>query len=278
MAYGSPIRLVVLLSALACVCPLANGQRSSETQKSAAKDKDVMGEFRRNVREIQWISRNPSLLAELQLTDEQVKTLEETGKKYDAQFKQIFEGRDDAIAEIRALRKAGDKERAKELWQEFEREIARLASAKTEVVTKTLLPHQLDRLHQVRLRQELHRRNPRAEPFSSTLMLADRLGLSKSEKEELQKATLKAREEYYRDLEKLKQKANERILNSLPAEARKQLRGLVGEDYDIGRAYRDAVATWKRIDKENKSQKTRDDAKREKRIEKEIDKTIKRAS
>lgn len=267
-----PITRLTLLFVCLFVCSVSSAQKTSQ------KGGTSVGQFRKVLHEIRWISKNPALMAELQLSDEQVAAMEAVGADFEQDFKAIFEGREEEIATIRQLKKEGRSDEVAELWQGFQEQIDTLSVVQEATISETLLPHQLERIEQIRLQEELRKQNPLGGPFVGPLSLADRLNLNSEQREKLKKATEEARAEYFKALAKIRQDANDHILESLPEEKQEAVRRLLGDHYDHDRARRESIQNWKGLDrlgnkdrrksKKNKSDDAAKDGERKKGLKK----------
>ena len=93
-----------------------------------------------------------------------------------------------------------------------------------------LLPHQIDRLRQIRLQNQLRHRNLIdvlcSHPLKSLLHISD------SQARELRKDEKQIQEELEREIAKLREQARDRLLSRLKAGQRSELKEMLGESFE----------------------------------------------
>jgi len=99
-----------------------------------------------------------------------------------------------------------------------------------EMLKEVFLEHQLRRIDQVILQMKIG-----ADDFGLVSKVADELQLSAEEKKLLEKTIRQKRQEFYEKDAKLKARAADAILDSIPTKYRKQIREEIGEPFDFDR-------------------------------------------
>ena len=116
------------------------------------------------------------------------------------------------------------------------REIVELRNEKFDQIAKdavekmedVLLPHQMRRIKQIAVQRELINRT-KGDGFMILAALSDRLGLSSDQEEKLLEKIEKTSEEYSQELQKLRDRHNKKVVDSLPLSAREKLKEIIGE-------------------------------------------------
>ncbi|MGI9517643.1 MAG: hypothetical protein ACR2NP_11390 [Pirellulaceae bacterium] len=158
--------------------------------------------------------------AELELVDDQIDELKQIQEEAGRMMRDLFSQLQDVPREER-------RERMREMQEELQGELAQFQEQANEV----LLPHQRDRLKQLQFQSS--GRNRGAGSALQNDELLEQLGISDSQKEELDEAVAKAREEVREKYADLIREAEEDILKVLDADQRKKYRELVGEAFQF---------------------------------------------
>jgi Spy/CpxP family protein refolding chaperone len=150
---------------------------------------------------------------DLQITDDQVKRLEEFQTKSRDEMRQAFQGLRDLTAEQRTAK-----------FQELQKKTAEMTAAAEKEI---LLPKQIERLKQISLQARLNRGSTSTALASDEL--ASELGITDAQKEALKKAQEEADAEIQAATAKLRETARQKILSVLTAEQQAKLKSLTGE-------------------------------------------------
>lgn len=243
---------------------------SSEKQQEEESLQELQQEYMKNnkdqmerqmlLSQIIQVAYNQSLQDELSLVPEQVETVKTLGQEYQKKMMEFSTERQDEMMEIQELIKEGKNREAMEKSAEYQREFVELTRDIVERAEESLLPHQIERLKQISKQQTSKYSNNYGDEFGIPYGLADEIGLTEEEKRKLKKVIEEARKEYYSQVEKLKEEANERILDAIPSEKRDKLNEILGDFYDAEkqqRRTRDELRERQRRSLENKKSNRR---------------------
>jgi len=164
--------------------------------------------------------RQEDVRKELELVEEQENELAQIGAEMREQMRELFSGLRDVPAEQR-------REKMAELRDEF----SQLAESMRSRVDAVLLPNQRDRLQQLMLQAQL-----RQQGTVSTLtspQLAERLGLSDEQVEELKQKEAEVTAELQKEIQKLRAEAREKLLEVLSLSQRQKLEELLGQQVEF---------------------------------------------
>jgi Spy/CpxP family protein refolding chaperone len=160
---------------------------------------------------------------EVELTEDQeaeLQTLQESvGQEIREEMRSMFEGMRDLSDEERDARRD-------EIRLKFE-EITKNAETKMQSV---LLPHQFERLKQIDLQSRLQRGGAAALTQGE---LADTLGLSESQREQLQEKTDEVQKDLEAKIGQLRIDARNQVLEVLTTEQRAKLQSMMGSDFAL---------------------------------------------
>lgn len=149
--------------------------------------------------------------SELEMLDDQYKELQELNseiqKRAAEQIRELdFSNRDTLISQINSIRKSA-----------------------IDDLNKVLLPHQVERLQQLRMQTQLQRRSLidilTSDPVKSKLEISDQQSTNLKEKEK------EVEEELQREIAKLREKAREKLLSSLNVKQKEAVEKMLGESY-----------------------------------------------
>lgn len=176
------------------------------------------------------IANDKKLTRDLELLEDQIDEL----KKIGTEVQRMFADPELQGKSLKAQRMFtdGDQQEALKLLEEYQQEMFNKCDEHMASLKEILLPHQYHRIQQITRQQTLQYQSEFRDEFGIAYALADRVGLSKAEKKKLKAAIKDAREEYYDEIKKLKQKAHDKILASMPAEKRDEIKKIVGEWYE----------------------------------------------
>ena len=162
--------------------------------------------------------RDSNVAKELELVDDQVEQIQEIGNGIGEKMRERFQ----------ELRNLPDDERreafgsiAEEIQEEIEKELS-----------DVLLPHQMKRLKQIQMQQSL--RGGGANGLTRG-PLADELGITEEQIEELREKAEEVQEELQEEIRKLQEEAREEILTVLTPAQRRKYKELIGEPFEFSR-------------------------------------------
>ena len=157
---------------------------------------------------------------ELELVDDQIEELRGIQQEAGQMMRDMF-------SQLEGVPREERRERMRELQEELQENLADIQERANEV----LLPHQQDRLKQLQFQSS--GRNQGAGGTFQNEELLEQLGVTDAQKEELEAAAARAREELQEKYAELVRDAEEEILKVLDAEQRKKYRELVGDPFQF---------------------------------------------
>jgi Spy/CpxP family protein refolding chaperone len=160
---------------------------------------------------------------EVELTEDQEAELQALGESIRDQM------RDEMRPMFEGMRDLSDEERQ----TRFEEARARMEEIGKEAETKmqsVLLPHQFERLKQIDLQSRLQRGGAAALTQGE---LADTLGLSESQREQLQEKTEEVQKDLEAKISQLRIDARNQVLEVLTTEQRAKLQAMMGSDFAL---------------------------------------------
>jgi Spy/CpxP family protein refolding chaperone len=158
---------------------------------------------------------------ELELMDDQLEELRAIQEEAQSAMRDMFAEMGDANPEDRRQQMEGMREKIQERMSQYQ-----------EKVDAVLLPHQRDRLKQLTYQSEGRYRGAGGALNNDRLL--EELGVTGEQREKLNAALEKARQELQEKYAKMVRDAEEEVLDVLTAEQREQYRKLVGEPFEFG--------------------------------------------
>jgi len=244
----SPVILI-----LTCGSLLAQQDKPAQPGNDFSKRQQEMVAGQMLASQMMQMAWNSDMHKELELVPDQIEQLKEISQEYQKLMIENAAQLQENAEKIRELSSTGDHTGAQAVAEKLQTsmvEWTRDLSAKSEEI---LLPHQMERLKQLVKQQTMKHSNPFRDEFGIAYGLAKELGLTKDEAEKLKKTIEEVRRQYYADLEKLKAKANKKILEAIPGDKRQKLEELTGKFYDSEKSTRRALEN---LTKENSKKKT----------------------
>lgn len=213
------------------------------TQQQAGQDDiaEIEKEFQQNdelLRRILKLAGNKLLMEELEIVGAQSIKLRKFSVEHLNQI-QRFKGQ---AFQLRVRELSGnlsdlEKQRLAAEKKQNTRQMAAVTKQSLNKLETILLAHQVRRLRQISLQQQLIEANRFADEFGMALELGE-LKLTPAAKKALEAEIKKHREEYYRQVKKLQSQAVAKILNSLSEVQTQKYKDLVGDHYDFDAARR----------------------------------------
>lgn len=160
---------------------------------------------------------NPSVQKDLELVGDQLKKVQDLQADFAAQMKE----------QIGDLNKGGlNKDRLKDLPILMKK----LREQQREQMEGMLLPHQIDRLKQVAF--QTHMKQAGTAGALASKKVAEELGLTEDQLERLKERSKEINEQLAKDMEALKEKAKDELLNELTSDQKAKLKELTGDKYE----------------------------------------------
>lgn len=147
-------------------------------------------------------------------------------------MKAASDGNERVSEAMEKLKTNPNDEDAKKVITDYQSSMTDEAKKFVENTKKILLPHQTDRLMQLARQKYGSLTSKFRDEFGAVVTLASKIDLTKEESAALEKATVEARKEYYEEVRKLKEKAHQKILASIPQAKRDKLKELIGDRFD----------------------------------------------
>lgn len=170
--------------------------------------------------------RNETIVDELELVDEQMADVEELGTEAREVMRGVFGGMRERFNGI------GPEERD-ELMKEIQEKIKDGMGDVEEKLSSILLPHQLERLDQIVLQQQIQRNGTAGALKNKELM--EKLGLTEEEAEKLAAKEEEVKKQLDEKIKELQAKAQDDILAVLPADKQKKIKEMIGNQFEVSR-------------------------------------------
>lgn len=168
---------------------------------------------------------NEEVRKEIELLEDQESDLRAMGEEIRDEIREemgdMFRGMRDLSPEEREARMEDIRARMDEVRKEAEGRMA-----------KILLPHQVERLKQIEVQQQIQREGGAALAEGS---LAEKLNLSDEQKAQMTAKAAEARKELEEKIRQARQEAQEKILSILTPEQRAQYDAMVGTPFELQR-------------------------------------------
>jgi len=201
----------------------AMAQDDSQGERHEQQQKMLESQFFMN--QLMMLGHDKALRKELEVVEEQVKDLKKLAKDYHKELTSFYTNQN-SIQKMPA--------------GELQRKIIELSQGFMDKASGVLLPHQITRLQQIAKQQRIKLTNQYSDEFGVASSLSKELGLTEQEKEQLEEATEKARQEYYETVATAKKKAKEKIMAALTTQQQDQMNEILGEDWDQDKVRREA--------------------------------------
>jgi hypothetical protein len=186
------------------------------------------------------MQNDKALQHELEILDDQQQKLDQFIKDYQKNFAQTMKDFAAISQQFENDLRKGQKRDYAELTGRYYQMTNDLQTQVIADMNKVLLPHQMKRMRQIAI-QRSFRTTKQADFLSIPLAMADELELSAKEIDDIRTLTAKVRKKYYEDEMKLRAKSLDKILSSLSAKQRKELKELIGDYYNQHRSYQGLV-------------------------------------
>lgn len=239
MDCGRLRRLSVFVVLWICVLLIVNAQYLDGEEPSAAEIGEIpevsSHEF---MAQLRGLMENELIQDQLEIVDSQLSKLDEIVTKWDEESRksiQILASMERVPPNASTAEADQILDRNAERWKTH-RMYERVAF---DGVKEVLLPHQIERLKQIGVQSALRvPNNDLAAILETPLKLKTRLGISDEKAKNLQPLIETAKDKFYKDYAKLKQKAFDDIAKELSAEEREKLDELVGPLFDFDENFR----------------------------------------
>jgi hypothetical protein len=183
------------------------------------------------------ISRNQVLLKELEIVDAQASELQKISLDFQQKFTAISLANSKIMVEAQQAGKRVN-------YDDYLKPLNELSRQMEAALEEVLLAHQVKRIKQLAIRQQLQIQSGYADDLSLPLTLARQLELSPAEVQALQEMVKQTRAAYEEKVQKLQSEARDKILKSLPADKRKAFGDIVGEPFDFTASQRALRETY----------------------------------
>ena len=160
---------------------------------------------------------NPSVQKDLELVGDQLDKVRDLQKRQGEEMKE----------QLGMMQKGGSFDLGN--VEEFKSNMQRMREQHQSELQKLLLPHQVDRLHQIAL--QTHMRSAGTAGALSNSKVAEALDLSDDQVKQLKDKSKQLNEDLQKKIEQLKQEMKKELLGVLNAEQREKLQEMTGEDY-----------------------------------------------
>ena len=183
------------------------------------------------VQQLFSISHSKVLMKELEIVDSQAKELSRISLDYQKLLMAVNQANQEIILKAQ-------QEGRKVNYDEFQKPLVEVTKEMEMELEEILLPHQVKRIKQLAVRQQLVVLSGYSDDLSYPLALAKSMGLSGAELKELKEMVSQTRAEYEEKVKKLQEDARDKILKSLPDDKREIYLDIVGEPFDFDASQR----------------------------------------
>lgn len=156
---------------------------------------------------------------ELEITDDQLADLESMGEELRDQMRSMFEGMRDLSPEERRDRFATMREDMEEIQAQAE-----------ERINEVLLPHQVARLREINLQQQVRRGGLQGALRGE---LAEELGITEEQREQMAAKAEELQQELQQKIEQLRKDAQEELMGLLTPEQRSKIESMMGSEFEM---------------------------------------------
>lgn len=167
--------------------------------------------------------QDDSVRNELDLMDDQVQQLQAIGNDIRQQV------RDELQGSFQGIRDLSPEER-QQRFQEIRSKVDAIVAKSQGRLQEVLLPHQYDRLKQIDLQARIQRGGASALTDGE---LAESLGLSDQQKEQLRERSQQVQQELQEKIAQLRTEARGKLMDVLTPEQRAKLQSMLGEDFAV---------------------------------------------
>ncbi len=224
-----------------CIVLLFGLANSLQGQSAPSKKKHDIQSTMMVLNQLIQLTHNKGLMSELEILDDQAAKVKKIGREYQNQLMEINKRNVKfytELAELRSRAIKGDEEakaQADELTKNYYVQMRESQSKTIDQLNEVLLPHQMKRLQQISKQQSFKwARN--SDYFGMPYAMSRELKMNSDQRKELKKITEEVREEFYRDVAKMRKKSMKKILSKMTDEQRKRFDELVGDFYDMEKA------------------------------------------
>ena len=169
---------------------------------------------------------NEQVQTELDLVEEQIKSLEEVGAEARDVMRSAFSGMREKFADM-------SREERDSFMTDIRAKIQEDLKGVEAKVGEILVPHQLERLDQIVFQNQI-RRGGAAGALGSEA-LREKLGMTDELVEKLKEKQEEVTKELEEKIKKLREEAQDEVLSVLPAEMQKSIKEMIGETFEVTR-------------------------------------------
>jgi len=192
------------------------------------------------VQQLFSISHSKVLMKELEIVDSQAKELSRISQDYQKLLFTVNQANQQIMLKAQ-------QEGRKLNYDEYMKPMSEVTKKMEAELEELLLPHQVKRIKQLAVRQQLVVLSGYSDDLSYPLELAKPMGLSSVELKELKELVSNTRAEYEEKVKKLQDDARDKILKSLPEEKREIYLDIVGEPFDFDASQRSLRGAYNTI-------------------------------
>lgn len=165
------------------------------------------------------LMRSDEVRRELEVTDEQLTDLEAMGEELRGEMRSMFEGMRDLSPEERQQR-----------FQDLRADMEDLRAEAEERMGDILLPHQLARLKEISIQQQVRRGGLQGALRGN---LAEELGITEEQREQMTEKAQALQQEMQAKIEEMRKEAQEELMSLLTADQRAKLESMMGSEFEI---------------------------------------------
>ena len=205
-------------------CLVFNSRGGSHAEDGQSREIKLDGQIL--AQQLFSIAHNKVLLKELEIVDAQASKLNNISQDFQRKLVAISMANSQRMIEAQTEGKSVN-------YDDYLKPIDELSKQMEAELEKILLAHQVKRIKQLAIRQQLQLQSGYADDLALPLTLAKQLTLSAAEVKALKKTVAETRSAYEEKVQKLQSEARDTILKTIPADKRKAFLEIVGETFDF---------------------------------------------
>lgn len=163
--------------------------------------------------------RNDEIRRELEVTDDQLADLEAMGEDLRNEMRSMFEGMRDLSPEER-----------QERFQTMRQDMEDIRADAEQRMGDILLPHQLARLKEINLQQQVRRGGLQG---ALQGQVADELGITDEQREQMVEKAQELQQEMQAKIEEMRKEAQDELMSLLTADQRAKLESMMGSEFEM---------------------------------------------
>lgn len=169
--------------------------------------------------DVAGLLQSEDVRTELEVTDDQMADMQAMGEDMRNEMRSMFEGMRDLSPEER-----------QERFQSMRDEMEDIRAEAEERMNDILLPHQVARLKEIQLQQQVRRGGLQGALRGE---LAEKLGITEEQRDELVEKAQELQTEMQEKIAEMRKDAEDELMQVLTPEQRSQLKSMLGTDFEM---------------------------------------------